>query len=113
VESQLQLNEERLRLLDRLKQLSPDLTGAEWNVLDIVYKDGALSRKVKRLLALGIALHAGCTNCILAQTKQALDAGATKDEILETISVEVAMSGTTGIGESLRVIKLLDELGKL
>jgi len=27
--------------------------------------------------------------------------------------VEVSMSGTTGIGESLRVIQLLDELGKL
>jgi len=43
---------------------------------------------------------------------RALEAGATKDEILETISVNVAMSGTTGIAESLRVLKLLDELGK-
>ena len=38
---------------------------------------------------------------------------ATKEEILETISVNMAMSGTTGIAESLRVLKLLDELGKL
>jgi alkylhydroperoxidase/carboxymuconolactone decarboxylase family protein YurZ len=44
---------------------------------------------------------------------RALEAGATKEEILETISVNMAMSGTTGIAESLRVLKLLDELGKL
>jgi len=35
------------------------------------------------------------------------------EHLLETITVGVSMSGTTGIGESLRVIQLLDELGKL
>jgi len=43
----------------------------------------------------------------------ALDAGATREEILETLSVVVSMRGTTGIAESLRVVKLLDEMGKL
>jgi len=113
MESQVQLNKDRLELLDRLKQTAPDITGAEWRVLDIAYQDGALSSRVKRLIALGIALRAGCTNCILAQTKHALDAGASKEEVLEVIAVEVAMSGTTGVAESLRVIRLLDELGKL
>ena len=62
------------------------------------------------LMALGIALRARCVNCIVGQTMRALDAGATKEEILETISVNMAMSGTTGVAESLRVLKLLDEL---
>jgi AhpD family alkylhydroperoxidase len=113
MESQLKLNNDRMELLDRLKQAAPELVDAEWRVLDIVYRDGALSSRVKRLIALGIALRAGCINCILAQTKQALDAGASREEILEVIAVEVAMSGTTGVAESLRVIRLLDELGKL
>jgi alkylhydroperoxidase/carboxymuconolactone decarboxylase family protein YurZ len=43
----------------------------------------------------------------------ALETGASKEEILETLSVVVAMSGTTGVAESLRVLKILDELGKL
>jgi AhpD family alkylhydroperoxidase len=113
MESQIKLNNDRLELLDRLKKVAPDLWDAEWRVLDVVYQDGALSSRVKRLIALGIALRAECTNCILAQTKQALDAGASKEEVLEVIAVEVAMSGTTGVAESLRVIRLLDELGKL
>jgi len=113
MESQIELNEERLKLLDKFKQSLPDLMVPESAVLDVVYKDGALSNKVKRLIALAIALRAECTNCILAQTMRALEAGATKEEILETIAVEVVMSGTTGIAASLRVIKLLDELGKL
>jgi len=86
---------------------------AEAKVIEIAYGEGALSRKVKRLIALAAALKVGCTNCILAQTVMALDEKATKEEILETLQVAIAIGGTTGIGESLRVIKLLDELGHL
>ena len=64
-------------------------------------------------MALGIALRARCENCIVGQTMRSLEAGATKEEILETISVNMAMSGTTGVAESLKVLKLLDELGRL
>ena len=112
MESQIEINNERLKLLEKFNQELPDLMVPESAKWEVVYKDGALSCKVKRLMALGIALRARCVNCIISQTMRALDAGATKDEILETISVNVAMSGTTGIAESLRVIKLLDELGK-
>lgn len=113
MESQLELNKERKRLFEKLAQALPDMADAQAALGNMAYKDGALSTKVKRLIALGIALRAGCTNCILAQTERALEAGATKDEIIETLSVERTMSGTTGTGESLRVLKLLEELGKL
>ena len=113
MESQLELNNKRKQLLEKFKQALPDLMDAQFSVGNVVYKDGALTTKVKRLIALAIALRVGCTNCILAQTERALESGATKDEVLETLSVEVAMSGTTGIAESLRVLKLLEELGKL
>ena len=113
MESQVQLNEERIQLLKKLSQALPNLMTVERLVIDEAYKDGALSTKTKRLMALTLALGAGCTNCILGQTNIALDAGATKEEILETLSVVVSMRGTTGFAESLRVIKLLEEMGKL
>lgn len=58
---------------------------AERKVIEIAYKDGALTTKIKRMMAMAIALGAGCRNCILAQTKHALEAGATKDEIFKVI----------------------------
>ena len=76
-----------------------------------VYKDGALSAKSKRLMDLTLALGAGCRTCILAQTRNALNEGATKEEVLEALSVVVSMRGTTGVAESLRVVQLMDELG--
>jgi len=111
MESQLELDKERLELLDKLRQAAPDLMAKEEAVHNSVYTDGVLSQKVKRLIALGIALRVGCTNCILHHTIEALNAGATKDEFLEAISVEVAMTGTTGVAWSLRVVKLLEEKG--
>jgi AhpD family alkylhydroperoxidase len=113
MEKQLELNEERIRLFERFTQVLPEVGSAVLDMLNTVYKDNALDAKTKFLIALAVALRAGCTNCVLAQTTKALEAGATKDEILETISVVAAMSGTTGTAESLRVIKLLDEMGKL
>ena len=113
MESQVELNEERIELLEKFKKHLPETYTAERGVVDTVYREGALSVKAKRLMALAIALRIGCTNCILGQTKLALEQGATREEILETISVNVAMSGTTGFAEALRVLKLLDELGIL
>ena len=110
--SQLELLDEIRKDVTKFKQELPDAMAAHTAFQDEVYKDGALSLKVKRLIALGIALRAGCLPCILHQTKLAVEAGASKDEVLETTSVVVSMSGTTGNAESLRVIKLLEELGK-
>jgi AhpD family alkylhydroperoxidase len=109
-ESQLELERNRVEQRERFYQVLPEVAGKVKDLTDIVYSDGALSGKVKRMMALATALGAGCRNCILAQTTLALEAGATKEEILETISVVVSMRGTTGVAESLRVIQLLDEL---
>jgi len=108
---QLELDARRTRLLGKLTEALPDFMGDVSAVGEGAYRDGALSTKIKRLMALAIALRAGCTHCILAQTHHALDAGATRDEVLETITVEISMSGTTGVAESLRVVELMEELG--
>lgn len=109
--SQLEVNEERVEYLSRLNQALPEVMAQERAKWKVVYQEGTLSRKIKRLMALAIALRAGCTNCIVGQTMRSLEEGATREEILETIAVNMAMSGTTGVAEALRVLKLLDELG--
>jgi AhpD family alkylhydroperoxidase len=111
--SQLELEKERIELRERASQVMPDLWDSLLAFLQEVYKEGALDTKTKRLMSLAVALGAGCKNCILAQTQYALDQGATKEEILETLGVVISMRGTTGFAESLRVLQLLDEQNKL
>jgi len=112
MESQLELLDGIRGCTDKFKQELPGAMAAHTAFSDEVYKDGALSHKVKRLVALAVALRAGCTACIIYQTKFAVEAGATKDEVLEAVSVATAMGGTPAIGWSWRVVKVLEELGK-
>ena len=89
----------------------PNTREAYNNLRDETYRDGALSHKVKRLIALGIALRAGCTACILHQTTLAVEAGASKAEVLEAVEVAVAISGSSALGWAWRVPRLLEEMG--
>jgi AhpD family alkylhydroperoxidase len=113
MESQLDLNQERLRAREKWATLLPDTMAGVTRVQEAAYADGVLSAKHKRLIALGIALGRGCTNCVLGQTVRALEAGATAEEILETTGVAAAIGGTMGMAESFRVVALLEEMDKL
>jgi len=110
-ESQKELNENRMKNLGRFAEQLPDVLGGVRDQAEEAYKDGALDTKTKRLMALALALGAGCRNCVLGQATYALENGATREEFLEVISVVVSMRGTTGVAESLRVVQFLDEMG--
>ncbi len=97
---------------DRFDEGQPEAMKAYSAFRKLVYKDGALSLKMKRLIALACGLQGNCTRCIQGQTKDAVAAGASKEEILETVSVAVVMGGTAVSGETWRVVKVLEELGK-
>ncbi len=112
-ENQTELNNNRKKQLKRLMGLMPDMGRQIGAMMDEAYKDGAIDRKTKYLMAMAIALSTGCRNCVLGQAEAALASGATKEEIFETIAVVCSIRGTTGAAESLRVIQFLDESGKL
>ena len=54
---------------------------------------GALDRHVKELMALAIAICTHCQGCVGYHVHDALDAGATREQITETIGVAVMMGG--------------------
>lgn len=55
--------------------------------------EGAVSTKHKELIAIGIAIAIRCDACITFHIKDALRAGASMEEMLETIGVAVLMGG--------------------
>ncbi|GHE84365.1 hypothetical protein GCM10017786_15020 [Amycolatopsis deserti] len=54
---------------------------------------GALETSTKELLALAIAIATQCDGCIAWHVTNAIKAGATRDQVLETIGVAVMMGG--------------------
>ena len=112
MKNQLEFYTETGKNRDKFDQGLPDIMNTYTAFRKGVYKDGALSHKVKRLIALAVGLQAGCTRCIIGQTKDAVEAGATKAEVLEAVSVAIVMGGTVVSAETWRVVKVLEELGK-
>ena len=54
---------------------------------------GVLDAKTKELAALGMAICVRCDGCIAYHVHDALDAGATREEIVEIIGVAILMGG--------------------
>lgn len=58
-----------------------------------VMQDRALSTKIKELMAIALSIAAGCEPCVKIHTRRALQQGATREEIGETIGVAVLLLG--------------------
>jgi AhpD family alkylhydroperoxidase len=112
MENQLEYYDDTAKYRDRFDEGLPAAMTHYSAFRKEVYKEGALSQKVKRLIALAVGLQAGCPRCIIGQTKDAVAAGATKAEVLEAVSVGIVMGGTAVSAESWRVVKVLEELGQ-
>lgn len=72
--------------------------------------DGALSSKHKELMALGIGISVRCEGCIAFHTAAALKAGATKEEIVETVGVAVLMGGGPAVVYGKKAYEAMEEL---
>jgi AhpD family alkylhydroperoxidase len=57
------------------------------------FSDGALPKKTKELIAIGISVKIDCESCIQWHIEQAATAGATMREVLEAVEVGIEMGG--------------------
>lgn len=71
----------------------PELMALVERADGLEFSDGALSKKTKLLIALGIDTTLGAVRGIRALAEQALAAGATKEEVLEAIRVAHFIAG--------------------
>jgi len=91
--------ETRRHLDTRLAQLGTEIPGPMSGFARMHKKaveDGALSGTVKEMMALAISIAVGCDGCIAYHVHDALAAGATRGELLETIGVGLLMGGGPG-----------------
>ncbi|MDJ0782570.1 MAG: carboxymuconolactone decarboxylase family protein [Desulfosarcinaceae bacterium] len=72
------------------------------------FKDGALSKKMKELMALSISIVTKCEPCMEWHLAQALQNGATEEEVYETIDVSLEMGGGPSGAYARFVLKAMD-----
>lgn len=70
---------------------------------------GALDTKTKELIALAIGVAARCDGCLAFHTHDALQAGATEAEIMETLGVAILMGGGPSVMYATHVVKAMQQ----
>lgn len=82
-------------------------------LLGSAYKPGKLDTKAKELISVAIGVYNRCEYCIVFHAYKALEAGATREEIMEAAMVSVAFGGGPAMAYSATLLKdSIDEFEK-
>lgn len=81
------------RIFRELEKTDPDLFNLMMKLDQMVWDDGALSRKTKKLIAIAIAAALRDQHAIKAQMQGAHALGVTKDEVEEALRVAFLLAG--------------------
>ncbi|MBD3804177.1 MAG: carboxymuconolactone decarboxylase family protein [Rhodobacteraceae bacterium] len=73
---------------------------------------GALGTKEKELIALAIAIAKQCSYCIGFHVQACIEAGATREEVEETVNVSVLMGGGPAMMYGMKTLECFDILSK-
>lgn len=91
-----------------LKELAPDDFGAFFNFTMKATAKGELDVKEKELISTAVALITGCPYCIDSHVKNAKKAGATKEELAETVFIASALNAGSAFTKSVTPLKTFD-----
>lgn len=71
--------------------------------------EGALSKKVKELVVMALAIARGCDACVAYHTNAALELGATREEMLEICLLSLYMCGGPAIPPTGLVLEAIEK----
>jgi AhpD family alkylhydroperoxidase len=102
--------QEVLNFIGTLSNENPKIAEGFVTMHKAVGEDKFLSVKIKELISLGIAICVRCEGCIAFHVKDAIGAGATKEEIVETIGVAIVMGGGPSVVYGNKAYKAMQEM---
>lgn len=101
----------------RLKKASPSLgktlpkeMGAFKEMYGAIMKESVLDFKTKELIALSLGVAARCDGCIAHHLAASIEAGITREEIADALSVVVLMGGGPSSVYSALTLEAYDEM---
>ena len=87
------------------EKIDPELLKLVQNTNALALADGALPRKVKLLMAMALDASVGAVEGVRSLAEQAMKAGATKEEIAETLRVAHYICGVGCVYTAARACK--------
>jgi len=71
--------------------------------------DGTIPVKYRELMSVAVALTTQCAYCIESHIQNAVEAGATREEIAETVFIAAVLRAGGAVGNGLLAISLFEE----
>jgi len=103
---------EMMNFFGILAKEKPKITKGFMSMHQTIEEDSALTAKEKEFIALGIAIGVRCEGCIAAHVGALLELGATKEEIIDVISVATVMGGGPSITYGAVAYNAYEEMSK-
>jgi len=91
--------------LENVSATNPEQVGAFMGLLGACYEPKALDLKTKELMSVAIGCYNRCEYCIVYHSYKAFEAGASKEEIMESAMVAVAFGGGPSMAYSVTLLK--------
>jgi AhpD family alkylhydroperoxidase len=86
-----EISRRRKKAHQKLVSLQSKVYASFLQMEEAAYADGALAKKTKELIAIGISVVMDCEFCMQWHIDQAAACGATQQEILEAVEVAIEM----------------------
>ena len=98
-----------MQQLGKFKTLTPKQseTFQQWN--EVAFQEGALSHKLKEVMAIACASATGCEFCLELHAKGAQKAGATQEEVGEALMIATAAMAGAGFAHGALAYQAYDE----
>ena len=95
-----------------LRSGAPEVMKAFSGLAQAALAPKALDCKTKELIALGIAVELRCDDCIGFHVKAALEQGASRDEVLETLGMAVYMGAGPSVMYASHALDAFEQFNK-
>jgi AhpD family alkylhydroperoxidase len=94
----------------KLRDLTPATVDSFRAVGAAASKTGHLDAKTRQLISLAVAVTTRCDGCIASHSAEAVQAGATREEIAEALSVAIALNAGAALVYSARALEAVDSV---
>ena len=95
------------QLLELIKDTDPEMFDAISKLDEVVLKEGKMSAKNKRLIAMCMTAQMQCDKCVDVHARAAMYLGATKEEVMEALFVALLVGGAPSLAAAKRSIAFL------
>lgn len=103
-------NTYRTRMNDKILGSNNKVMKRMYGLDTLTYQEGALSCKIKEMLALASSMVLRCDDCVKYHLEKCYQHGVTSDEIFEILSVANVVGGTICIPHTRRAVEYWEDL---